>query len=189
MNSSSYIKTSEGDVGQKLNVAFRRKSRNLGIQAIGWIAGVGASIWFLTSISARIFSELFTTATTNSIAATSGIGLIALNSDIIIKIILVFPAIYAIYFSASEFRNTMKLREAYDFKATIADSLLGFARTIANASDDPDGTQKFLINSTTDIFKNPTSEVYNVKNTKDIEDRAKDMVTNIAETIGKIMPK
>jgi hypothetical protein len=167
----------------KLHEAFRMKSEKLLHQSVFWIIAVALSIWFLTRVANGLFQDFMTIET-----ASTSLVPISIDDGMFVRLALLFPAIYAVYFAASEFRKTMKLKEVYDFKATIIASLIPFRELVATTNS-KDGTQKFIINAVTDIIKSPMQEVYGIKDGGEIEKRAKDMVEGIVDTVGSVLPK
>ena len=105
-----------------------------------------------------------------------------------LRLTLIFPAVYAVYFSASEFKNASKLKEEYDFKSSVAVALYHFKELVKN--EQKGKTQKFLIESTKSIFESPTEKVFGKKlNEKDLNAKAKSIVFDTADVIGNIASK
>ena len=167
-----------------LYMSFNSKAKWLLWQSIFWLAVLVFSILFLTDSGKYIFeqlSPLFENWKLDDIKLT-----------FYLRLTLIFPAIYAVYFSASEFKNTSKLKEEYDFKSSVAVALHHFKELVENWKEWE--AQKFLIESTKSIFESPTEKVFGKKlNEKDLNSKAKSIVSDVADITwsiaDKILPK
>lgn len=168
----------------KLYKSFNERASWLFKQSLFWLFILGLSIWFLTDSGRYVFEELaplFQNGKLEDIKLT-----------FYLRLTLIFPAIYAVYFSASEFKNTSKLKEEYDFKSSVAVALHHFKELVENWKDLE--AQKFLIESTRNIFESPTEKVFGKKlNEKDLNSKAKSIVSDVADITwsiaDKILPK
>jgi exonuclease VII small subunit len=171
-------------IGTNLYKSFNSKANWLFGQSIFWLIILGFSIWFLTDSGRYVFeqlSPLFENGKLEDIKLT-----------FYLRLTLIFPAIYAVYFSASEFKNTSKLKEEYDFKSSVAVALHHFKELVENGKNEE--ATKFLIESTKNIFESPTEKVFGKKlNEKDLNAKAKSIVSDVADITGdiarKILPK
>jgi len=171
-------------IGTKLYKSFNERASWLFKQSVFWFIILAFSIWFLTDSGSYVFewlSPLFENGTLDDIKLT-----------FYLRLTLIFPAIYAVYFSASEFRNTSKLKEEYDFKSSVAVALHHFKDLVENGKND-DAT-KFLIKCTEKIFESPTDKVFGKKvNDKDLSNKAKSLISDLADITsdiwGKILQK
>jgi len=106
----------------------------------------------------------------------------------LIRLSLLFPAIYLVYFSASEFKNTVKLKEEYDFKSSVAVVLHHFKDLVEKSKEEKD--KDFLINSITKIFGSPTELAFGKqKFDDDIFKKTKEITGSVAEIAGKLVNK
>ncbi len=167
-------------IGTKLYKSFNTKAKWLFGQSIFWLIILGLSIWFLTDSGRYVFeqlSPLFQNGKLEDIKLT-----------FYLRLTLIFPAIYAVYFSASEFKNTSKLKEEYDFKSSVAVALHYFKDLVENGKEGE--AQKFLIESVKSIFESPTEKVFGKKlNEKDLNTKAKNIVSDVADITGDIACK
>jgi len=167
-------------IGTKLYKSFNERASWLFKQSIFWLIILGLSIWFLTNSGRYVFeqlSPLFQNGKLEDIKLT-----------FYLRLTLIFPAIYAVYFSASEFKNTSKLKEEYDFKSSVAVALHHFKDLVENGKEGE--AQKFLIESAKSIFESPTEKVFGKKlNEKDLNTKAKNIVSDVADITGDIAGK
>ena len=171
-------------VGTNLYKSFNLKAKWLFWQSIFWLIILYLSIWFLADSGKYIFeqlSPLFENGKLEDVKLT-----------FYLRLTLIFPAIYAVYFSAHEFKNSSKLKEEYDFKSSVAVALHHFKDLIENGKEGE--AQKFLIEATKSIFESPTEKVFGKKlNEKDLNAKAKSIVSDVADITGdiawKILPK
>lgn len=141
-------------IGTNLYKSFNKKVRWMRGQSIAWLLLLIGSIGFLSVIGKdviQILGELLKNSQNNNF------GL-----SFYLKTTLIFPAIYAIYFSASQFKSTNKLLEEYDFKSAVSVVLHYFKEQVEKSKTDPK-TQDFLIRSIENIFESPTDKVFGKK--------------------------
>lgn len=141
-------------VGTNLYKSFKEKVKWMRWQSLGWLLLLICSIVFISITGKdviKILSELIKNGQNNNI------GL-----SFYLKTTLIFPAIYAIYFSASQFKNTNKLLEEYEFKSAVSIVLHYFKDQVEKAKEN-DNTQDFLIRSIEKIFESPTDKVFGRK--------------------------
>jgi len=171
-------------IGTNLYKSFSEKSKWMLLQSIFWFVLLCLSIWFLADSGKYIFESLKPFFETGQIKD--------LTLTFYLRLTLIFPAIYAVYFSASEFKNTSKLKEEYDFKSSVSVTLEHFRDLVEKSTDIKD--KQFLINSIEKIFESPTEKVFGKKvNEKDLNSKAKDIVSNIVDITGNmtnnVLPK
>lgn len=173
-------------IGTKLYKSFNEKAKWMFWQSIFWLIILSASIWFLSDSGRYIFESLKPFFESGKIKD--------LTLTFYLRLTLIFPAIYAVYFSASEFKNTSKIKEEYDFKSSVAVALHHFKELVRDSKGDKDETQKFLIDSIQDIFRSPTDRAFGkTMSEKEVINRAKDIVSDVSSITGdianKIFPK
>lgn len=171
-------------IGTNLYKSFNEKSYWMLRQTVFWFVLLAISIWFLSDSGKYIFESLKPFFETGQIKD--------LTLTFYLRLTLIFPAIYAVYFSASEFKSTSKLKEEYDFKSSVAVALHHFKEIVEKSEKEQD--KQFLIDSIKSIFESPTEKVFGKKiNEKDLNSKAKDIVSDIADITGnianKILPK
>jgi hypothetical protein len=167
-------------IGTNLYKSFNTKAKWLFGQSIFWLVILALSIWFLTDSGQHILEQLK--------PLLEGGKLTDIKLTFYLRLTLIFPAIYAVYFSASEFKNTSKLKEEYDFKSSVAVALHHFKDLIENGKEGE--AQRFLIESAKSIFESPTEKVFNGKiNQKDLNKKARDIVSDVASITGDIAGK
>lgn len=150
-------------------------------QSLAWLLLLIVSIVFI-SVTGKDVIEILGELLKNG--ENNNIGL-----SFYLKSTLIFPAIYAIYFSAAQFKNTNKLLEEYEFKSAVAVVLHYFKDQVEKAKEN-DNTQDFLIRSIETIFESPTDKVFGRKLStrkkesilNEILDFAKDNAKNILPT-------
>lgn len=168
-------------IGTNLYKSFSEKAKWMLWQSIFWLFILFASIWFLSDTGKYIFGSLKPFFESGKITD--------LTLTFYLRLTLIFPAIYAVYFSAWEFRNTNKLKEEYDFKSSVAVALHYF-KDLVSSSNSEEGTQKFLIDTIQDIFKSPTDRAFwKTMNEKEISNKAKAFVSDVASITGDIANK
>lgn len=171
-------------IGTNLYKTFSQKSNWMLGQSVFWLVALIISILFLADSGKYIFESLKPAFEKGEIKD--------LTLTFYFRLTLMLPSIYAVYFAASEFRNSSKIKEEYDFKSSIAVTLEHFRDLVEKAEKDVD--KQFLINSIKKIFESPTEKVFEKKmNQKELNSRAKDIVSDVAEITGnianKILPK
>lgn len=157
-------------VGTNLYKSFKEKVKWMRWQSLGWLLLLIGSIVFISIAGKdviKILSELLKNGQNNNI------GL-----SFYLKSTLIFPAIYAIYFSAAQYKNTTKLLEEYEFKSAVSVVLHYFKDQVEKAKDS-DNTQDFLIRSIEKIFESPTDKVFGKK----LSVRKKDLLSEIADMV------
>ncbi|MBU0611910.1 hypothetical protein KKB58_00540 [Patescibacteria group bacterium] len=168
-------------IGTNLYLSFKEKAKWMKYQAVFWLILLGLSIWFLSSTGAHIFQELKPFFENGKITD--------LTLTFYLRLTLIFPAIYAVYFCAHQFQVTSKLLEEYDFKSSVAVALHHF-KELVEKSKENDKTQSFLTESIHKIFESPTEKVFGKKaKEKDIENKAKDIVSSVVDIAGQILPR
>lgn len=151
-------------------------------QSIFWLVLLALSIWFLTNSGQHILDELKPLLENGKLKD--------LSLTFYLRLTLIFPAIYAVYFSTSEFRNTNKLKEEYDFKSSVAVALHHFTKLVNDSKEDKEGTQRFLMDSIAEIFKSPTDRAFGkTASENDITKKAKDIVSDLASITGDLTSK
>lgn len=150
-------------------------------QSLAWLLLLIGSIVFISIIGKdviKILGELLNNGQNNNV------GL-----SFYLKSTLIFPAIYTIYFSAAQFKNTNKLLEEYEFKSAVAVVLHYFKDQVEKAKDD-DNTQDFLIRSIEKIFESPTDKVFGRKlSTRKKESLLNEILDFIKDNAKNILPK
>jgi len=172
-------------IGTKLYTSFNTKAKWLFGQSIFWFLVLVASLVFLSLTGSTIFDEM-------KLLLEGDKEKLDLSFLFFLRISLIFPTIYAVYFSASEFKNTSKLKEEYDFKSSVAVALHHFKELVENGKNNE--ATKFIIESTKSIFESPTEKVFGKKlNEKDLNAKAKSIISDVADITGniakKILPK
>lgn len=171
-------------VWTNLYKSFNEKSKWMLAQSVLWLIILGLSIWFLVDSWTYIFENLKTFF--------ENWKLTDIKLTFYLRLTLIFPSLYAVYFASSEFKTTNKLKEEYDFKSAVAVWLHYFKELVEDSKDSED--KKFLIDAIKQIFSSPTEKVFWKKiNDKDINNKAKDLVSDIAgitsDITNKILPK
>lgn len=123
-------------------------------QSVVWLVLLITSIVFV-SITGKFVIETLGELLKNGLNNNIGISFY-------LKTTLLFPAIYAIYFAAAQFKNTNKLLEEYEFKSAVSVVLSYFKEEVEKAKDDKN-TQNFLIRSIDKIFESPTDKIFGRK--------------------------
>lgn len=158
---------------------MKQKSDDLLWVSFFWIGGIAASIWFLTYLGQSLLVELLPTTTGASLIGPT----ISIDNGIFTRLILVFPALYAVYFSVAEFRATRRLKESYDFKLCVAESLTHYSSMIYDAREDKTGSQKFLMNTIQDLLTSSADKLFEFRSKEDIESSVKKMVDGMVDTV------
>lgn len=160
--------------------SFNIKSKWMLWQSIFWLVILWLSIYFLVDSWKYIFEELKPFFENWKITD--------LTLTFYLRLTLIFPSIYAVYFSASEFKSTNKLREEYDFKSAVSVWLHYFKDLVEKTKDDKD--KVFLIDSIKQIFSSPTENVFWKRNNeKDLNKKAKDLISDVADITWNIKNK
>ena len=168
-------------IGTNLYQSFKEKAKWMKYQAGFWLLFVALSIWFLSYTGTHIFQELKPFFENGKITD--------LTLTFYLRLTLIFPAIYAVYFCAHQFQVTSKFLEEYDFKSSVAVALHHF-KELVEESKDNDKTQTFLTESIHKIFESPTEKIFGKKaKEKDIENKAKDIVSSVADIAGNFLQK
>jgi len=157
-------------IGTNLYKSFNQKAKWMKYQSAFWLVLLALSIWFLSDTGAWILEELkplFEEGKTLNLEIT-----------FYLRLMLIFPAIYAVYFCAHQFKITSRLLEEYDFKSSVAVALNHFKELVEEANTD-ENTQNFLTDSIKTIFESPTEKVFGKK--------TKDIVSNVADIAGKVL--
>lgn len=168
-------------IGTNLYKSFKEKVKWMRWQSLAWLLLLIGSIVFISIIGKdviKILGELLNNGQNNNV------GL-----SFYLKSTLIFPAIYTIYFSAAQFKNTNKLLEEYEFKSAVAVVLHYFKDQVEKAKDD-DNTQDFLIRSIEKIFESPTDKVFGRKlSTRKKESLLNEILDFIKDNAKNILPK
>lgn len=158
--------------------SFEEKSKKLNIQKRWWIGWLIISVLWLTWLWFLILEEL------ESLVKTWEINNIIILS---LRIALLFPWFYLLYITTSQFSNTVKLKEEYDFKSSVAVALHHFKDLVEDSEKEID--KKFLTESIDKIFESPTEKIYWQKNDKDVLKKAENIVSWVADITWKIVNK
>lgn len=162
-------------IGTNLYKSFNEKAKSLKYISWGWLGLLTVSLIALTWIGYSVVNDL--------LSAKPGI---TLETSFFLRITVLFPILYAVYFFASLYKNTNKLQEEYDFKSAVSVSLHHFKDIIENTPESTE-TQRFLKESISNIFSSPTQLVYgNHKPDKDINDKVEstvEKIVNLASTL------
>jgi hypothetical protein len=160
---------------------MKQKSDELLWFSLFWAAGIATSIWFLTDLGQSLFIDLLPVTT-----GTSTIGMaVVIDSDLFTRLVLIFPALYAVYFSVAEFRATRRLKESYDFKLCVAESLLYYSDMIYNARNDKTGSQKFLMNAIKDLLVSSADKLFGMYHREDAGAESRSMIDGVVDTVRK----
>ena len=162
----------------KLYKSFEEKSKKLNVQKILWIVWIIVSVIWLTWLWFFILEEL------EPLLETGEINNIVILS---LRIALLFPWFYLLYLTTSQFSNTVKLQEEYDFKSSVAVALHHFKDLVEDSEKEID--KNFLTESIGKIFESPTEKVYWQKNDKDVLKKAENIVSSVADITWKIVNK
>lgn len=160
-------------IGTKLYKAFEEKATQLKYISWGWLALLIISIIILSSIGYSVVDDLIAKET-------------ALDTSFYLRITVLFPMLYAVYFFATQYKNSNRLQEEYDFKSAVSVSLHHFKEIVENSMGDKE-SQSFLTKSISNIFSSPTEKVFG-KNTKEKDmndkiDNAVERIVNMANTL------
>ena len=94
-----------------------------------------------------------------------------INYQYWLKISVLFPIIYTVWFSGRQYEKERKIVEQYAFKSAKAKSLSAFSKLVEDAGDNESGpnrketkerTQQFIIESMKEIYKAPNLELKDV---------------------------
>lgn len=163
-------------VGTQLYKSFDEKANSLKKVSWGWLSLLIISLIGLTIIGYDVVAELITTKA-------------PLTTSFYLRVTVLFPVIYAVYFFATLYKTTNKIKEEYDFKSAVSVSLHHFKDIIENSKDNPE-TQTFLKESIHNIFSSPTDKVFgHAKVDKDINDRVENTVEKIVSLANSIISK
>lgn len=167
-------------IGTNLYSSFKEKAKNLLIQMRWRLLLLISSIVFFTYSGWYVLETL--------IPFFQNWSLESVSMTFLIRLSLLFPAIYLVYFSASEFKNTVKLKEEYDFKSSVAVVLHHFKDLVEKSKEEKD--KDFLINSITKIFGSPTELAFGKqKFNDDFFKKTKEITGSVAEIAGKLVNK
>ena len=154
-------------IGTNLYEAFNEKAKQLKYISWAWLSVLIISLIILTSIGNSVVKDLI------SVDAD-------LSTSFYLRITVLFPILYAVYFFATQYKITNKLQEEYDFKSAVSVSLHHFKEVVDNSKGDKDA-QAFLTKSISNIFSSPTETVFGKTN------KEKDMNDKVDNTVEKII--
>lgn len=169
-------------IGTNLYKSFNEKSKWMLWQSIFWLIIFIVSLVLLSFIGFSAFSEIKNLINSNNNNITS-LGLL-----FFMRLTLIFPTLYGVYVASNQFKNTVNLREEYEFKSSVAVALHHFKEIVEKSEKEQD--KQFLIDSIKSIFESPTEKVFGKKTSeKDLNSKAKDIVSDVADITGKFFPK
>lgn len=137
----------EEELDSKIVKEFQSRRNELNTSLFWWKIWTGLSIGILFLTSGYIYWDISPSDTTGTIA--------------ISKILLLLPVLVFVWFSINQYNKHKILIEQYEFKTSMADSLMGFREVLRQ--DFPDDKQErvgeFVIDSVNTIYENPTNEI------------------------------
>ena len=163
-------------IGTQLYMSFEQKAKSMKYISWIWLGGLVVSLVFLTIIGYKVVEELIIEHT-------------PFDRSFYLRITVIFPIIYAVYFFASLFKTANKIKEEYDFKSAVSVSLHHFKEIIENSKDNLE-TQTFLKDSVHKIFSSPTEIVFGHKKVdQDINDKVESAVEKIVNLANSVISK
>lgn len=163
-------------IGTQLYKAFEEKAKSLKIISWIWLGFLIISLVGLTIIGYDVVHELITAST-------------PFSTSFYLRITVLFPILYGVYFFSTLFKTANKIKEEYDFKSAVSVSLSHFKDVIENSKNCA-VTQSFLKESVYSIFSSPTDRAFNhQKPDKDLNDRVEGTVDKLLTLVNSMTKK
>lgn len=148
----------EEGLDTKIVKEFQKRREELDRSLLWWKAWSILSIFLLFLSTAYVYSDIDQADTVSNIT--------------ISKVLLIFPVLVAVWFSFHQYNKHKMLIEQYEFKTSMADSLMGFREILRQ--DFPDDKQErvgeFVIDSVNKIYMNPENSMGGSNSSNDGEE-------------------
>jgi len=107
-----------------------------------------------------------------------------------VRIPIVSPIIYYLYFTVSQYKREKRLLEEYSFKASIARSFEAYRKVLNEEStneQDPLNKNELIINTIKDVYSSPMKNIADSKEkNSESKENDLDLLNKIIEYGGKI---
>jgi len=156
--------------------SFEKRKETLQEPLKKWLIALGVLIFGAMGIAGWIYLDLKNTNPNTLL--------------LILKISMLAPIIYAIYFVAKRYTQERQLTEEYAFKSTVSLSMNAFNDLLKKYQDDgiSEKQLELMVNTIDNLFKSPTDKVFKKDSTKEEKELIEnfiDIIKNIKDNIVK----
>lgn len=137
----------EEELDTKIIAEFQNRREELSKSLRWWKFWTGLSVLALILSSSYIYIDINPGATSTSVAFS--------------KILLLLPVLVSVWFSFHQYNTHKRLIEQYEFKTSMADSLMGFREILRQdfSEDQQERVGEFVIASVNKIYSNPDTDL------------------------------